>query len=276
MRVALVQTTSGPDRDSNIEHLVATLARAADLGAELVLLPEACAYRGAPEPGLAEDRSGPTLSRLGSAAAQYGVAVLVGGMWLATDDPARPYNAALFIDPSGQVAAEYRKVHLFRLQTAEVSENEGDYTTPGDHLVTVDYRGFRLGLSICYDLRFPELYRALARAGADVLCVPSNFSAITGAVHWEPLLRARAIENLCYVLAPAQDGVSDDGFATFGHTMAIDPWGRVLSTAEEGPGLVVVDLDPGALTRARAALNAPHETAPEVYSRPVTQERASG
>ncbi|MEQ4721788.1 carbon-nitrogen hydrolase family protein [Nonomuraea sp. B19D2] len=276
MRVALAQMSSGPDRDANVHDMLACLGKAADLGAELVLLPEACAYRGAPAPDLVEDRDGPTLSQLRAAAARHGIAVLVGGLWLASENPGRPYNAAVFIDPSGHIAAEYRKVHLFRLQTADVSEDEGTYTTPGEQLVNVSYRGLTFGLSICYDLRFPELYRALARSGADVLCVPSNFSAVTGAVHWEPLLRARAIENLSYVLAPAQEGVSDDGFATFGHSMAIDPWGRVLACAENGTELITVDLDAGALARARAALNAPHEAVPSVYGRPVALEQVHG
>ncbi|MFC3982977.1 carbon-nitrogen hydrolase family protein [Streptosporangium jomthongense] len=276
MRVALAQMSSGPDRDANLDRMAATLDRAADAGAELLLLPEACAYRGAPSPGLVEERDGPTLSRLRSAAAARGLAVLVGGMWLASGEEARPYNAAVFVGSTGRIVAEYRKVHLFRLATAEVTEDEGEYTTPGDHLVTVDYRGLSFGLSICYDLRFPELYRSLARSGADVLCVPSNFSALTGAAHWEPLLRARAIENLCYVLAPAQEGVGDDGFAAFGQSMAVDPWGRVLARAEEGTEFVTVDLDPATLGRARAALNAPNETAPAVYDRPVARERADG
>ncbi|WP_040455356.1 nitrilase-related carbon-nitrogen hydrolase [Kribbella catacumbae] len=276
MRVALSQLSSGPDRGVNLDRIEAIITRASEGSAELVLLPEACAYRGEPAPELVEERSGPTLTRLSAAAARHGLAVLVGGLWLATDDPARPHNASVFIDPSGRIVAEYHKVHLFRLETTDVSEDEGTYTTPGDQLVMVTYRGISFALSICYDLRFPELYRALARAGADVLCVPSNFSAVTGAVHWEPLLRARAIENLCYVLAPAQEGMSDDGFATHGRSLAVDPWGRVLADLDDGTDLVMVDLDPAVLARSRAALNAPGEVVPAVYDREVLRVVAGG
>ncbi|MFI6538818.1 nitrilase-related carbon-nitrogen hydrolase [Nonomuraea sp. NPDC050547] len=276
MRIAMAQMSSGDDRADNLRRMAATIDRVAGEGAELVLFPEACSYRGALAAEHVEDRTGPTLSLLSEKAAGHGIAVLAGGLWLASGDPGRPYNACVFVGPGGEPAAEYRKVHLFRLRAAEVNEDEGAYTTPGEHLVNVSYRGFSFGLSICYDLRFPELYRALARSGADVLCVPSNFSAVTGAVHWEPLLRARAIENLCYVLAPAQEGVSPDGFVTHGHSLAADPWGRVLACARDGAGPLMVELDRGALDQARGALNAPNETVPSVYGGPVAQERVHG
>ncbi|WP_157246864.1 carbon-nitrogen hydrolase family protein [Nonomuraea typhae] len=276
MRIAMAQMSSGQDRADNLRWMAATLDRAAGQGAELVLFPEACSYRGPLAAEHVEDRTGPTLTLLSEKAAGHGIAVLAGGLWLASGDPGRPYNASVFVGPGGEIAAEYRKVHLFRLRAAEVDEDEGAYTTPGENLVTVSYRGFVFGLSICYDLRFPELYRALARSGADVLCVPSNFSAVTGAVHWEPLLRARAIENLCYVLAPAQEGVSPDGFVTHGHSLAVDPWGRVLACAQDGTGLTVAELDRAALDQARGALNAPNETAPSVYGGQIARETARG
>ncbi|GAA1579220.1 carbon-nitrogen hydrolase family protein [Kribbella sancticallisti] len=273
MRVAVVQLSSGPDRDANLTHIEGVIERAAAAGAALVLLPEACSYRGELAPDLVEDRNGPTLTRIGAAARRNEVAVLVGGLWLDSGDPARPYNASVFIDPAGKVVAEYNKVHLFRLQSVDVSEDEGSYTTAGDQLVIVEFNGISFGLSICYDLRFPELYRALS--GADVLCVPSNFSAVTGTAHWEPLLRARAIENLCYVLAPAQEGVSEDGFVTHGHSLAVDPWGRVLADVD-GTEMAIVELDPAVLAEARAALNSPAEVAPHVYSRDVLRVVAGG
>jgi deaminated glutathione amidase len=265
LRIALAQLDSRDDREANLACITAHIRSAAAQGADIVLLPEACAYRGAFSPGLAEDPGGPTLAAIGAAAAAHRVAVLAGGVWLRSGNPLRPYNAAIFIDESGTVLASYRKLHLFRIDDDAVREDEAASTTPGDELVIAPWHNFSFGMSICFDLRFPGLYRALARAGADLLCVPSNFSARTGPPHWAPLLRARAIENACYVLAPAQTGVAPDGFASHGHSLVVSPWGEIEADAGQRPGLITAEISRTRLERCRAVLNPLPQDRPDVY-----------
>jgi deaminated glutathione amidase len=267
LRIALAQLDSRDDRAANLARISEQAKSAADRGADLLMLPEACAYRGVFKPELAEDASGPTLQTIGAAAARYRIALLAGGVWLRSADPLRPYNAAVFIDENGAMLGAYRKVHLFRVDLDAVREDEAAYTTPGDELVTVTWQSIVFGLSICYDLRFPELYRALAAAGAEVLCVPSNFSAYTGRAHWTLLLRARAVENGCYVLAPAQTGVAPGGFASYGHSLVVDPWGEIEGDAGREPGLIASDISAARLAECRAALNPLPQVRPQVYAR---------
>lgn len=275
MRIGVVQLDSGADRAANLAQIAGHVQAGAAQGAELLLLPEACTYRGPLRPGAAEDLDGPSMTELRQLAAAQGVAVLVGGIWLESADPARPFNASVLVDSDGQVAARYDKVHLFRLADPAVTEDESAVTTPGDFLAMASWRGWNLGLSVCYDLRFPEMYRALAQAGADAMCVPANFSAYTGPFHWQPLLQARAIENLCYVLAPAQCGTGADGFAAHGHSMVVDPWGVVQAEAGPGSGLVLADLSRDLLGSWRAALASPSEIRPEVYANDIVKGPAS-
>jgi deaminated glutathione amidase len=275
VRIGVVQLDSGADRAANLAQIAWHVRAGAAQGAELLLLPEACTYRGPFRPDAVEDLVGPSMTALRQLAAAQDVAILVGGIWLESADPARPYNASVLIDSGGQVAARYDKVHLFRLADPAVTEDESAVTTPGDVLAMATWRGWNLGLSVCYDLRFPELYRALARAGADVLCVPANFSAYTGQYHWQPLLQARAIENLCYVLAPAQCGTGADGFVAHGHSLVVDPWGAVQAEAGPDSGLVVADLSRELLMARRAALASPSETRPEVYAGDIVMGAAS-
>jgi deaminated glutathione amidase len=277
VRVGLIQLNSGADRAANLGRIAALVRAGVAQGAEFLLLPEACTYRGPFRRDAVEDADGPSVTSLRELAASTGAAILVGGIWLESGDPGRPYNASLFIDEAGHLAARYRKIHLFRLDDPPVSEDEARVTTPGSELVLVSWRGWRFGLSICYDLRFPEMYCALARAGADVLCVPSNFSAHTGPIHWRPLVQARAIENLCYVLAAAQCGTGADGFAAHGHSLAVDPWGRVLAAARPGgaEGLVLAELSGDMLAGRRAALQSPRQSKPEVYRNPAVTSAAS-
>jgi predicted amidohydrolase len=267
MRIALAQMNSRDDREANLGRIAAHAESAARQGAEILMLPEACAYRGAFRPELAEPASGPTLSAIRATAVTHRIAVLAGGIWLRSGDPLRPYTTAVFIGDGGAVLAAYRKVHLFRIDHDAVREDEAACTTPGDDLVTVTWRGAEFGLSVCYDLRFPELYRALAVTGAGVLCVPANFSAHTGPGHWEVLLRARAIENACYVAAPAQTGVAADGFAAYGHTLLVSPWGDVEADAGEPPGLVVAEISQSQISDCRAVLNPLPAVRPDVYAR---------
>lgn len=265
-RVALLQLSSGSDRRANLAQIDKLLGGAATAGAELALLPEACAYRGPFRPELVEGEDGPTLTAARSIAARTGMAVLVGGLWTHGPDPRHPYNTSVLVDGGGDVKAAYRKVHLFQIDAGEeLREQEADFTTPGDSVVTVAWRGWILGLSICYDLRFPELYRALVGAGATLLCVPSNFTLHTGRDHWEPLLRARAIENLAYVLAPAQVGLDPAGGAAYGHSLAVDPWGTVICQAVDEVALITADLDPSRITHSRSVLNALDHRRPDVF-----------
>jgi nitrilase len=271
MRIGLAQLDSGADVQSNLARIEKLIAEGAAWAADLVMLPEACTYRGAFREDAVEDMAGRTVGELRRMAAAAGVAVLVGGIWLRSGAPRRPYNASLFIDAGGHVLARYDKVHLFRLDDPPVTEDEANVTTPGERLRLLAWRGWKLGLSICYDLRFPELYRSLAHAGADMLCVPANFSAATGPPHWETLARARAIENLCYVAAPAQTGTAPDGFVAHGHSLLVDPWGAVEVDAGSATGLHLAELSRDHLTSRRSALNTPRETRPDVYDRGVAE-----
>ena len=169
--------------------------------------------------------------------------MLAGSLYETGPAPDRVYNTSALFGPDGRLVAAYRKVHLFDAVSAGLAYRESDDLLPGDELVTALVDGWTVGLSICYDLRFPELYRSLALRGAEILLVPAAFTAHTGAAHWEVLLRARAVENGCFVLAPAQVGEHLPGRSTFGHSMVVDPWGTVLARLDEGPGVVIAELE---------------------------------
>ncbi|HEY5836973.1 carbon-nitrogen hydrolase family protein [Streptomyces sp.] len=273
MRVGLVQLRSGEDRNANLERIAEAVRQAAASGCELVALPEACTYRGPFAADLVEDLGGPVLSRIGALAAEHGIRVLVGGIWLRSPRPDRPYNSAVLIDRDGQPVAVYRKVHLFQIDDDDVVEQESAFTSPGDELVAVGCGEHTLGLSICYDLRFPEVYRNLVDVGATVLCVPANFAVRTGRSHWEALLRARAIENLSYVVAPAQIGPDSTGFEAYGHSMVVDPWGTVLATAADDELLITADLSGKRVADCRSTLPALGDVRPDVYAKPVRGEQ---
>jgi deaminated glutathione amidase len=277
MRVSLLQLDSGPDRTANLARIEDGLAEAAARGSDLVLLPEACNYRGPLRGDMVEDDEGPTVGLIRRFAVSAGMRVVIGGMWAAGADPRHPANCCLLVGRDGKIAAAYRKVHLFRLHAdGQRDQDEGGYTTAGDELVTADCGEFTLGLSICYDLRFPELYRALTAAGATLLCVPANFTLHTGRDHWETLLRARAIENLAYVAAPAQTGTDPEGTPAYGHSLIVDPWGTVICCAPDEVTVVTADLDPGRVRRCRRALRALDDVRPDVYAREVRRESADG
>jgi deaminated glutathione amidase len=246
LRVALVQLEARDDVDANIAHAVALAREAAD-GADLVVLPEYVQFRGTDDGFRASARSipGPTTEPLSTVARETGTWILAGSHAEASDDPARPYNTAVLLERSGAVAAAYRKLHLFDVALADgPSDTESARVTPGDRAVVADLDGIGLGLSICYDLRFPELYRALALAGAEILAVPAVFTARTGRDHWEVLLRARAIENGAFVLAAGGCGAGGAGaIPAWGHSMIVDPWGVVLAEAGGGEEIVRAELD---------------------------------
>lgn len=262
MRAGLLQLCVGDEPAANVAPVRAALRQALAGGAGFVLTPEVtnCISmdRAHQHRVLTDEAGDPVLAMLRDEAARAGVWVLAGSILVKTDDPdGRFANRSLLIDPTGAIVARYDKIHLFDVQVTRAETFcESSSIRPGDRAVLAKTPFGVLGLTICYDLRFPHLYRALAKAGAQVLTVPAAFSPVTGAAHWETLLRARAIETGCYVLAPAQSGThpTTTGRArtTWGHALAIDPWGKVLSDAGTAPGVVFADLDPEAVAQARA------------------------
>jgi predicted amidohydrolase len=256
-----VQMSSQADVGANLDRAAAWIGEAARRGARAVLLPENFAYLGdeagrravAEEIDTGEPR-GPILRRLAEIARAHGVHVLAGGMPERSADPDRPYNTCAVVGPDGRVAAKYRKIHLFDVDLAERTYRESTTTSPGADPVTVEAAGVRVGLSICYDLRFPELYRALSTAGAEALVVPAAFTVTTGKDHWHVLLRARAIEAQAYVIAAAQWGRHPGGRMTYGKSAIVDPWGEVIAQASEGEGVITATVDRGYLARVRETL----------------------
>src|SRR5580700_1335888 len=250
MRVAVVQLNSQEEIIENLSRVRHWVAQAAAEGAKLICLPENFAFMGeeAKKRGLAERVDGafpgPILGALAECATKHGVWVLGGGMPERSDDEARPFNTCILLDPSGGVVAAYRKVHLFDVTLPDgTSYRESAATSPGAEALTAEVLGTRVGLSICYDVRFPELYRRLVDQGARVITVPAAFTLMTGKDHWHVLLRARAIENQVYVLAPAQHGKHSRGRQTYGKSIVVDPWGEVIAQCSEGEGFATANLD---------------------------------
>ena len=257
-RVAAVQMVSAPEVAPNLEAAARLIAEAAARGANLVALPEYFCILGRHETDKVAAReapgAGPIQAFLAEAARRHGVWIVGGTVPVATANEKRVRSACLLHAPDGTVAARYDKMHLFRLDLPGNSFDEARTLEPGERPVAVDTPLGRLGLSVCYDVRFPELYRA--PGPVDAWFVPSAFTAVTGAAHWETLLRARAIENQCYVVAPAQGGLHPNGRRTHGHTMVVDPWGDVLACQPEGEGVVVADVDASRLAEVRQSLPA--------------------
>ncbi|WP_324049227.1 carbon-nitrogen hydrolase family protein [Aeromonas caviae] len=251
MWLAAMQLISGRTWQDNRERIAAELASLPGERPLLVLLPENFALFGERQgylDGAEPLGNGPIQQQLSDWAKSHGIWLVAGAMPTAIAGADHIHTSTLVFDPDGELKGNYHKIHLFDV---DVADNHGRYResetfSPGDQPVLVDSPFGPLGLSICYDLRFPELYRQLARAGARVLLVPAAFTAVTGEAHWEPLLRARAIENQCYVVAANQGGTHETGRQTWGHSMVIDPWGRVLACRASGQGTVLAPLD-GAL-----------------------------
>jgi predicted amidohydrolase len=258
---AVVQLNSTSDGEGNWRMARELVRRAAERGAILVATPENTNFLGPHEEKVrrAEPLGGPTCERFSTLARELAIHLLLGSFNEAGERPGRCRNTSVLFGPDGGVEAVYRKIHLFDVDLAEgVRFTESATVEPGDQVVTAATPAGRLGLSICYDLRFPELYRRLVDQGAELLAVPSAFTATTGKAHWEPLLRARAIENQCYVLAPAQSGRHDDrGLReSHGHAMVIDPWGQIVASVGDGPGVAVAEIDLERLGRVRRSLPA--------------------
>ena len=260
MKVAALQMVSGPEVGPNLEVATALLAEAAAAGAGLAVLPEYFCLLGrrdddklkvAEAPG-----DGPIQQALADAARRHAMWVVGGTLPIRAAQPDRVFNACCVFAPDGTLAARYDKIHLFAFDNGRERYDEGRVLQAGHEPVAVQAGDFRVGLSVCYDLRFPELYRALMLPACDLIAVPSAFTWTTGRAHWELLLRARAVENQCYVVAAAQGGTHDNGRRTWGHTMIVDPWGAVLAQRDEGAGVVLAELDPAHLAEVRRQLPA--------------------
>ena len=257
-RVAAVQMVSGPEVEPNLAQAAALLGEAAAGGARLAVLPEHFALIGRHESDkvAAGERcgKGPIQDFLSQAAHRHGLWLVGGSIPLRGPDPARVFNASLLFDPEGACVARYDKIHLFGLDLPGARFDESRTVTPGTRPCAVDTPLGRLGLSVCYDMRFPELYRAMGEP--DLICVPSAFTMPTGRAHWETLLRARAIENQAWVVAAAQGGLHPTGRETWGHSLVVDPWGEVVACRPSEPGVVFAIIDPGRLTEVRTRLPA--------------------
>lgn len=265
MKVAALQMVSGTRLEDNLAQAHTLLAQAAAGGAELAVLPEYFCLLGARDTdklGIQEAQGrGAIQDFLKQAAQDLGLWIAGGTLPLATGDAQRVRNSCLVYSPAGEAVARYDKIHLFRFDNGTERYDESRVLDAGTEPVVFslpsrDGHTWTIGLSICYDLRFPELYRRLAQQGADVLLVPSAFTHTTGQAHWDILLRARAVENLAWVVAPAQGGLHENGRRTWGHTLVADPWGQVVAQQDEGAGVVLADLSHARLLECRAQLPA--------------------
>lgn len=270
-RIALAQTTSTDDLAANLATAEAMVAEAAAEGAALLAFPEVFLYVGGRTGKLAvaEALDGAIVARFREAAARHGMAILLGSIHeriAGNDEKVR--NTAVLLGADGELLARYRKIKLFDVDLPSVRIKESDSIEAGDEPPPVTQTSVgRVGLTICFDLRFPALFSHLRRAGADIIFVPSNFTFATGAAHWETLLRARAIETQCYVAAPAQFGRHNDRYTSYGHSCIVDPWGSVVALAPERSGLIYADIDHAMLARVRANLPMSEDSVPASVAR---------
>ena len=269
MKIAVLQVNSRDDKAHNVQVALDLVDRAAAAGADLAVLPEYVDFLGRKEPGIAaaEPIPGPTSEAFAAKARERGIWLLGGSIRETGEDPQHIFNTSLLFNRAGEIVAKYRKIHLFDVEIAgNVSAMESASVAPGCEVVTAEIEGHTVGLSICYDLRFPELYRLLALRGAEILFVPAAFTLYTGKDHWEVLLRARAIENQCFVVAAGQIGKHDPDAACYGRSMIIDPWGTVLATAPDTVGLALAEVDFAQLRRVREQVPSLANRRPSVYA----------
>jgi deaminated glutathione amidase len=247
IRIAAIQMCSKQDRNRNLESALKLMEQAVIDGAQLIALPENFSFIGSESEKIkmGEDfNNGPSVKFLKKFAMEHGVALIGGSIPLKTTSKSKVANTCIVFDTKGRAIARYDKLHLFDVSlNDEITFKESQYVKCGDHIATVELFGHTMGLSICYDLRFPELYRALVLRGAEILFVPSAFTLYTGKDHWENLLRARAIENQCYVVAPAQFGKHSSRRISYGRTMIIDPWGQILSQCQDKEDVITCEID---------------------------------
>ena len=261
MKIAAIQMVSTPDVARNLAAMQRLVAEAAASGAGLVAVPEYFCLMGQRDSDKLDcaepEGHGPIQQALSEAARRAGVWLVGGTLPMAIDGRSdRVRNTCQVFAPDGAAVARYDKIHLFAFDNGREQYDEGRVLEAGSEPVSFQAGAHRVGLSICYDLRFPELYRALMQPPCDLVCVPAAFTYTTGRAHWELLLRARAVENQCYVLAAAQGGTHLNGRRTWGHSMVVDPWGEVVAVCEEGEGVVVADVDPARIAQVRLQLPA--------------------
>lgn len=276
VKVAAVQLSSGSDVAANVQKAIELVHVAADLGAAYIQLPEYFNYLG---PGnsygqFAESVPGATTNRMADVASSRGVTLHLGSL-LEKAAGVKSFNTSVVLNANGAIVATYRKAHLFDVDVpGAVVQRESDAIVAGSELVIATLSEFRLGLSICFDVRFPEMYRALGVGGAEVLAIPAAFNATTGAAHWEILVRSRAIENHAFVIAATQVGHTTEGIKTFGHSMIVSPWGEVLARAKsDGPEVIVAELDIDEVSRRRGQIDVMTLRRPDLYATsPITTD----
>ena len=273
MRAAAVQLNSNGDKDRNLDAAEGLVRAAAADGAELVALPEKWNLLAGGEELLAgaEPLDGPSLGAARNWARELGIHLLAGSI-AERSEGEKAANTSVLIGPDGGDLAVYRKIHMFDVDAGGVSYRESEHEQPGSEVVTAPVGELLAGLAVCYDLRFPELFRILALRGARVLTLPSAFTSATGRDHWEVLLRARAIENQAFVLAPNQVGTAAPHFDSYGHSAIVDPWGRLLAVAPAGEGFVAADLDLAAQDEVRQSLPSLANRRPQAYVWPQLSE----
>lgn len=257
MRAAVVQLQVSPDVQRNLKTASDLVRRAAADGATLIVLPEMVDFRGKDEeiPNIKTDIPGPVSNHFAELARELNIWLQAGSIHENIEGQSRTYNTALLFNPDGDEVARYRKIHLYDVQIpGRVDALESNSVAPGSEVVSATIDGHTAGLTICYDIRFPELYRQLADRGAEIVFLPAAFTMYTGKDHWETLIRARAIENQCFLLASGTYGVDEAGKATYGRSMIVDPWGTVLATVPDGDGYAVANLDFDYLKRIRQEL----------------------
>lgn len=260
MKVALVQMYANADKEANIHRALGFVKKAVARNAQFILLPEVFNYRGpaldsSKIDSIAEAIPGESIKPFMEVAKTNGVFILAGSIYEKISDSTKVHNTSILIDDKGEIQAEYRKMHLFDAIVGDVPVKESDRYLAGDKPVLTDVREFKVGMSICFDLRFPELYRHYSAMGAQVLCIPSSFTRLTGLAHWEVLLRARAIENLGYVLAPNQVGIDGDGIQSYGNSLVINPWGEIIARASDDvEEIIFADISEEEIKSARRKL----------------------
>jgi deaminated glutathione amidase len=275
VRVAAVQLNSNGEKARNLAAAERLVRAAADDGAELVVLPEKWNLLAAGEEMAAgaETLTGPSLTAAREWARELGIHLLAGSIAERGADPGeKAFNTSVLIGPGGDDLAAYRKIHMFDVEAGGVTYRESDHEQAGEEIVSASLDGLELGMTVCYDLRFPELYRILAVRGARLIAVPSAFTAATGRDHWQVLLRARAIENQVFVIAPNQVGEAPPHYSSHGRSAIVDPWGVVLATAADGECFVAADLDLAAQERIRAELPSLANRQPRAYRWPQLME----
>lgn len=269
--VGVCQMDSRDDKEANVERALELIDAAAAAGADLVTLPEVFTCIGPRETMRenAEPVPGPTTEKLAARAQAHGIYVHGGSLFEVAEADGKVHNTSVLVDDSGTILDSYRKLHLFDVEIGDEVENrESELVEAGEEVVTVETDLATVGLTVCYDLRFPELFAALSGAGASVIFVPAAFTLHTGKDHWEPLLRARAIENQAYVVAAGQIGDKPDSPTTYGKSMVVDPWGNVVARASDREGTFTAELDPALVDEVRRELPSLEHKRPDVYGAP--------